>query len=64
MNASIARANGRVLGKDTDSVASVLNDFAFVLALRGDELESRLLDDRALDVHVAEIVGRDQDRAS
>src|SRR5262249_9655310 len=58
-----ARANRRILGEDAVGVASVLDDFVFTLALCGENLEPRTLDDGALDVHVAEVVVRDQNRA-
>src|SRR6516225_3290612 len=58
-----ARANRRILGEDAVGIASLLDDFVFTLALRGENLEPRTLDDGALDIHVAEVVVRDQNRA-
>src|SRR5215469_310199 len=58
-----ARANRRILGEDAVGIASVLDDFVFTLALRGENLEPRTFDDGALDVHVAEVVVRDKNRA-
>src|SRR5262245_15786100 len=56
------RADGRILSKDAVNVLSVLDDFVFALTLRVDELETCPFDDCVLDVYVAEIVVRDQNR--
>lgn len=53
----------RVLGQDAVGVPAFLDHLVLALALRGDEPESGVLDDGALDVHVAEVVIGDQDRA-
>jgi hypothetical protein len=63
VNALMARVNRRILGKDAVDVASVLDDFVLILALRGDKLEPRALDGGLLDAHVAEVVVGDQNRA-
>ena len=55
------RADARVLRDDRVGVAAALDDLVLALALRGDQREAGLLDDRALDVDVAEVVVGDED---
>src|SRR5262249_4302221 len=55
-----SRTNGGVLSKYSIGIASLLDDFIFSFALRGDKLKPRLFDNPPLDVYVAKVVVCDQ----